>query len=95
MTPTATNPSEQQLEIEGMTCASCVRRVTKAISRVEGVEDANVNLATETALVHFDPTRTDLAEISAAIEKAGYQAVLRSSTVDIPQEPQANEDRDV
>lgn len=91
MTPTATNPTEQQLEIEGMTCASCVRRVTKAISRVEGVEDANVNLATESALVHFDPTRTDLAEISAAIEKAGYQAVLRSSTVDNPQEPQADD----
>ncbi|MFE6647874.1 heavy metal translocating P-type ATPase [Nocardioides sp. NPDC057772] len=95
MSPTAT-PTEQQLEIEGMTCASCVRRVTKAISRVEGVEDANVNLATETALVHFDPTRTDLAEISAAIEKAGYQAVLRSSTVDNPQEPSTDEDdRDV
>ncbi|EGD45179.1 copper-exporting ATPase [Nocardioidaceae bacterium Broad-1] len=96
MSPTAATPTEQQLEIEGMTCASCVRRVTKAISRVEGVEDANVNLATETALVHFDPTRTDLAEISAAIEKAGYQAVLRSSTVDNPQEPQvAEDDRDV
>ncbi|MFD4325070.1 heavy metal translocating P-type ATPase [Nocardioides sp. NPDC058538] len=95
MTPTAANPTEQQLEIEGMTCASCVRRVTKAISRVEGVEDANVNLATESALVHFDPTRTDLAEISAAIEKAGYQAVLRSSTVDNPQAPQAEDDRDV
>ncbi|MFJ9389898.1 heavy metal translocating P-type ATPase [Nocardioides sp. NPDC101246] len=95
MTPTAANPTEQQLEIEGMTCASCVRRVTKAISRVEGVEDANVNLATETALVHFDPARTDLAEISAAIEKAGYQAVLRSSTVDNPQEPEAEDDRDV
>ncbi|WP_406036247.1 heavy metal translocating P-type ATPase [Nocardioides sp. NBC_00163] len=95
MTPTAANPTEQQLEIEGMTCASCVRRVTKAISRVEGVEDANVNLATESALVHFDPTRTDLAEISAAIEKAGYQAVLRSSTVDNPQEPEVEDDRDV
>ncbi|HEY9251985.1 MAG TPA: heavy metal translocating P-type ATPase, partial [Nocardioides sp.] len=95
MTPTAANPTEQQLEIEGMTCASCVRRVTKAISRVEGVEDANVNLATETALVHFDPSRTDLAEISAAIEKAGYQAVLRSSTVDNPQEPEVEDDRDV
>ncbi|MFE7226480.1 heavy metal translocating P-type ATPase [Nocardioides sp. NPDC057577] len=95
MTPTAANPTEQQLEIEGMTCASCVRRVTKAISRVEGVEDANVNLATETALVHFDPARTDLAEISAAIEKAGYQAVLRSSTVDNPQEPEVADDRDV
>ncbi|MFD7075348.1 heavy metal translocating P-type ATPase [Nocardioides sp. NPDC059952] len=95
MSPTATTPTEQQVEIEGMTCASCVRRVTKAISRVEGVEDANVNLATETALVHFDPARTDLAEISAAIEKAGYQAVLRSSTVDNPQEPEVVDDRDV
>ncbi|GGR45076.1 Cu+-exporting ATPase [Nocardioides luteus] len=92
MAPTAATPTEEQLEIEGMTCASCVRRVTKAISRVEGVEDANVNLATETALVHFDPARTDLAEISAAIEKAGYQAILRSSTVDNPDEPEAETD---
>ncbi|MGH3350508.1 MAG: heavy metal translocating P-type ATPase [Nocardioides sp.] len=95
MTATAATPTEQQLEIEGMTCASCVRRVTKAISRVDGVEDANVNLATESALVHFDPARTDLAEISAAIEKAGYQASTRSLTVDNPQEPEVEADRDL
>ncbi|TQL66363.1 Cu+-exporting ATPase [Nocardioides albertanoniae] len=94
MSPTAAPPTEQQLEIEGMTCASCVRRVTKAISRVEGVEDANVNLATETALVHFDPARTDLAEISAAIEKAGYQASTRSLTVDNPEEPAVEDDKE-
>src|SRR5690348_8038425 len=43
------------LDIQGMTCASCVRRVEKALSRVDGVEVAEVNLATEVATVSYDP----------------------------------------
>ena len=41
--------TETSLSIGGMTCAACVRRVEKALSRVEGVTDASVNLATERA----------------------------------------------
>ena len=41
--------------VEGMTCASCVNRITRFLRKVDGVEDANVNLATETATVRFDP----------------------------------------
>ncbi|HEY7801945.1 MAG TPA: heavy metal translocating P-type ATPase, partial [Dehalococcoidia bacterium] len=61
------------LDITGMTCASCVRRVERALSKVEGVESANVNFASETALVTAD--RTLPAErLVAAVEKAGYAA---------------------
>src|ERR1700730_7612472 len=56
-----------------MTCASCVRRVEKALARVEGVSEANVNLATERARVRFDPTVASLDQLRSAVEKAGYQ----------------------
>jgi Cu+-exporting ATPase len=55
-----------------MTCASCVRRVEKALGKVEGVRQASVNLATEKVTVAFDPTRVTLDQLSAAVEKAGY-----------------------
>ena len=60
------------LDIEGMTCASCVRRVERALSKVEGVESANVNFASETA--HVTAHGVAQAELVAAVQKAGYQA---------------------
>ncbi len=60
--------------VEGMTCASCVNRITRFLGKVDGVEDANVNLATESATVRFDAARTDLAALAAAVEAAGYVA---------------------
>ena len=65
-------PSELDLAIEGMTCASCVRRVEKALNRVEGVTSASVNLATEKAHVSFDPMKVDLPRLEAAVSGAGY-----------------------
>ena len=61
------------LPIEGMTCASCVRRVEKALAKVPGVEQADVNLATEHAHVVFDPAVAGLDQLRAAVERAGYQ----------------------
>src|SRR5690349_12370274 len=61
------------LDIEGMTCASCVRRVERALGKVEGVETANVNFAAETALVSAGPGVT-VDSLVAAVEKAGYEA---------------------
>jgi P-type Cu+ transporter len=69
----AATPGELTLPIEGMTCAACVRRVERALTRVEGVSGANVNLATERATVSFDPARVDAAALQAAVERAGYQ----------------------
>ena len=69
-------PTERgvELNITGMTCASCVRRVERALSRTPGVSEANVNLATERATVTFQPGETRLEDLIAAVEKAGYGA---------------------
>ncbi|WVT77067.1 heavy metal translocating P-type ATPase (plasmid) [Sinorhizobium chiapasense] len=61
------------IPVEGMTCASCVARVEKAIRAVPGVTAASVNLATERADVRFE-TGTKSADIVKAIENAGYGA---------------------
>ena len=68
-----TNTRQAELAITGMTCASCVGRVERALSRVPGVLDASVNLATERARV---ATRgeADLARLIAAVTDAGYAA---------------------
>ncbi|GFZ31184.1 copper-translocating P-type ATPase [Clostridium zeae] len=63
------------LKIEGMTCAACVRRVEKAITKLEGVNEAAVNLATETLRVSFEEDKLSLNDVEAAVDKAGYKAI--------------------
>jgi Cu+-exporting ATPase len=63
-----------QLAIDGMTCASCVSRVEKALLKVPGVASAEVNLATETAEVKLYSREVDIGALLAAVEKAGYAA---------------------
>jgi P-type Cu+ transporter len=70
--PATTPDTEVTFPVTGMTCASCVRRIEKALNRVEGVRDASVNLATEQARVSFDPGLTSVDQMRAAVEKAGY-----------------------
>ncbi len=60
------------LPVEGMTCASCVGRVEKALGRAEGVVGASVNLAIEQAEVTYDPAVTNPTAVAEAIERAGY-----------------------
>ena len=73
-TDTAPNqpPIELSLPIEGMTCASCVNRVERFLSKTPGVVEASVNLATEQARVHFDPAAVGRAELVRAVQAAGY-----------------------
>ncbi|MDR0708460.1 MAG: heavy metal translocating P-type ATPase, partial [Spirochaetaceae bacterium] len=66
------------IPIGGMTCAACSARVEKAIGRLEGVESAVVNLATEKATVVYEPRILRLSAIREAIEKAGYRALEAS-----------------
>ncbi|HWJ03178.1 MAG TPA: heavy metal translocating P-type ATPase, partial [Verrucomicrobiae bacterium] len=61
-------------KIGGMTCAACSARVEKGLSRLDGVASANVNLATETATVEFDPKVTGFAQLSAKVVDLGYQS---------------------
>ena len=64
--------AEVSLSVGGMTCASCVRRVERAILKVPGVESAAVNLATEKARVSYDPADAGVENLRAAVEGAGY-----------------------
>ncbi len=78
--PTSTGPEATEsctLDIGGMTCASCVRRVEKVLAKLEGVELAEVNLATEVASVVYDPNRVGPDQMAAAIATAGYTGQLR------------------
>lgn len=63
--------NDLSLQIEGMTCASCVSRVERVLSRVEGVTDVRVNLATERADLHAAASVTRQALVDA-VERAGY-----------------------
>lgn len=68
--------SKIELNVIGMTCASCVGRVEKALRSVPGVVEATVNLATERASIYGS---ADPAELSSAIERIGYQAKVVDS----------------
>lgn len=72
-TPTAPTLT-LQLPIEGMTCASCVTRVEKALAKVPGVQSVSVNLATEQATVVRRKSAGPTADLLSAVEKAGYTA---------------------
>ncbi|HEX5938782.1 MAG TPA: heavy metal translocating P-type ATPase [Dehalococcoidia bacterium] len=69
----STTEKNFQLDISGMTCASCVRRVERGLSRVPGVEHANVNFASEKAYVTAS-NGVVVSDLTAAVEKAGYHA---------------------
>src|SRR6476469_7384675 len=85
----AETTTEVTFPVTGMTCASCVRRVEKALGKAAGVASANVNLATEKATVSYDPAVANLDTLRSAVEKAGYGvgtvAVAAPSTVPAPQ----------
>ena len=69
--PPREKPATVALNISGMTCASCARRIEKALAGVEGVESAAVNLATQRALVR---TVSSPDELIPAVERIGYKA---------------------
>ena len=61
--------------VRGMTCASCVANIEKALAKVPGVISANVNLATEKAAVHYLEGEASMADFMRAVESAGYAVV--------------------
>lgn len=63
---------EKSINIGGMTCAACVRRVEKKLCKLEGIESVAVNLATNSAAVVYDPSKTDIESIGEEVERIGY-----------------------
>jgi len=71
------------LPVQGMTCASCVTHVERALRNVEGVADVNVNLATEKASVEFTPEGTEVSELISAVRDSGYDVSTEKVTLPI------------
>jgi Cu+-exporting ATPase len=76
------------LAVTGMSCAGCAANVERALKKVEGVEEANVNLATARATVFFDPRLASPPDLVAAVRGAGYDVAAR------PEAAQAATERD-
>jgi Cu+-exporting ATPase len=72
-----------ELPITGMSCASCVGRIEKGLSRMSGIVDAKVNLATEKGTITFDPSRVQLGDFVAAIKDLGYEAGMEKLVLPI------------
>jgi len=83
-----TGSSRVDLPVEGMTCAACANRITRGLSKVDGVTAADVNLATERAVVQFDPDAVTATDLRHTIESLGYR-VPDDDAVD----PEAVEER--
>jgi Cu+-exporting ATPase len=73
----------ETLSVGGMHCAACSARVEKALNKLDGVESAVVNLATEKATVVYDPRALRLSTIKEAITNAGYEPIeISADTAD-------------
>jgi len=68
----------ETLSIGGMTCAACSARIEKALRKLEGVESAVVNLATEKATISFNPQILRLSSIKEVVVNAGYEVIETS-----------------
>jgi len=79
------------LRIGGMTCASCAQTIETALTKIEGVEEATVNLATEKATVTYNQAVTSYEQIKKAIEDTGYQVLGREDTRAKYEEEEARE----
>ncbi|HWI47811.1 MAG TPA: heavy metal translocating P-type ATPase [Rummeliibacillus sp.] len=70
------NNKEITLDIQGMTCAACSARIERGLNKLEGVEQATINLALETGHVFFDSAQLNEDALIAKIQKLGYDAVV-------------------
>ena len=74
---------KQTFDVTGMTCAACSARVEKASNKVEGVQQATVNLLKNSMEVEYDGKPETIAAICAAVQKAGYGAAPRVDSVTV------------
>lgn len=71
------------IKVSGMSCASCALNVEKSLKNLEGVDEAQVNLGTEEAIVEYNPEKLNLSRLEAAVEEAGYGVVNEKVTLKV------------
>ncbi|MCR3956025.1 MAG: heavy-metal-associated domain-containing protein [Gudongella sp.] len=69
------------VDVMGMTCAACSARIEKSLSKLEGIDKANVNLSTNRATVSYDDEKVHKDDIVKTIEKTGYQVPPEKRTL--------------
>ena len=84
------NTKTVTMKISGMTCAVCAKAVEKTTRKLEGVEKAEVNFATEKLYLEYEPSKIRISKIKEAIDKAGYIAEDNEVSVDIDKERKEN-----
>ncbi|MBD2091520.1 copper-translocating P-type ATPase [Microcoleus sp. FACHB-1515] len=81
------------LKLQGMSCASCANNIEQAIRSIPGVNECSVNFGAEQAAIAFDPQQTNIAQIQATVDAAGYSAVPMQEDVLAPEDDQERRDR--
>ncbi len=79
MTTKTRKVQKARIHVTGMTCTTCAATVEKALADTRGVEQANVNFASEKASVDYDPEKTDFSKIRQAITESGYNVATQKS----------------
>ena len=74
---------ELNIGVQGMTCAACVSRVERGLKKVEGVEGASVNLATENATVRYDPEKTTPQALMERVRETGYTPLVAEAELGV------------
>ena len=70
-----------EIPVLGMTCANCAKNIERAVGKLPGVIGADVNFASETLAVTFDPAQVKLADVVEKVRKAGYDVVTKSAEI--------------
>src|SRR3989338_1733435 len=89
--PKTYNLEKRSFAIRGMHCASCVRVLERSLGKVDGVSSAVVNLATEKASIEYDPKIVSDDNLSSAVSKVGYEAVLKDKSENEDEEAREKE----
>ncbi|MFA1818942.1 heavy metal translocating P-type ATPase [Virgibacillus oceani] len=84
-----------EFDVQGMTCAACSSRIEKVLNKQTGVKQASVNLATESAIVEYNPKILEIPDIIGRIKKLGYDANEKSDSGDAAEDQKEKQIKDM
>ncbi len=85
------NIKKVELKIGGMSCAACAKAVERVTKKIDGVEESSVNIATEKAIITYDPSKVRFSQITNAIEKAGYKVINEENNQSVDEDQKRKE----